>query len=89
MDALEGRAVRALAGFRAAIEKIERNGARFHVALVQLDALTLLPEEPAIDDWADAARERFEGVRSPVLLERLAEVVAVRGSATREGAAQH
>jgi hypothetical protein len=49
------------------------------VALALLDALTLLPGEPAIS-WAEEARERFEGVKSPPLLARPDEAVAARAS---------
>jgi hypothetical protein len=54
-------------------------GARFNAALVQLAALARLPNEPAVDGWADEARERFEIVKSPALLERLDDVLGSRG----------
>jgi class 3 adenylate cyclase/tetratricopeptide (TPR) repeat protein len=78
LAALEGRTDEALAAYRDSLVAIERSGARFQHALVQLDALWLLPDERAIDGWVEEARERFEVVRSPALLERLDEVVAAR-----------
>ena len=77
--ALEERSEAAVEGFRRAIDMSRRSGARFLESLAQLDALVLLPEEPAIASWADEARERFVAVRSPALLARLDEAVAARG----------
>jgi len=88
--ALEGRPVEALMAYRAAIEAWRRNGARFFVAMAQMAALALLPDERAIDGWAGEARERFEVVKSPPLLERLDEVLVereqARAAATRPAA---
>ena len=84
--ALEGRHDESLTAFRDAIDKWRANGARFFVALAQLDALALLPDERSIDGWVDEARERFEIVGSQPLLERLDEVAASRraGSVTSD-----
>ncbi len=76
--ALEGQPGAALASYRAAIEAWRACGARFDVAIAQMAALTSLPDEPSIEGWADEARERFEIVRSPALLERLEQVLATR-----------
>jgi hypothetical protein len=76
--ALEGRAAEARDGFEAAIELWRLNGARLFVAIAQVDALHSLPDDPAIDSWADEARERFEVIRSPMLLARLDEAIAAR-----------
>ena len=76
--ALEGRDEEALAGFSGAVERFERNSSRLHAAVAQLDALTLLPHEPSIADWADAARQRFEVVKAPPLLALLDKAVAAR-----------
>ncbi len=75
---LEGRRDEALAGYRASIESYGQNGARLNVALVQLDALTVLPNEASIAHWAEDARERFTTIKSPALLKRLDEAVAMR-----------
>jgi len=83
--ALEGREADALAGYRAAIERLDRNGARVYRAFVQLDALWLLPDERSIDAWEDEVRERFEVVKSPPLLERLDEVVYARRHGGHDG----
>ena len=83
----DGRVAEALRSFRASVEAFTGVGTHFYAALAQLDALLLLPEEGAIDVWADEARERFEIVKSPPLLERLDEAVAARGSARRPSAA--
>jgi class 3 adenylate cyclase/tetratricopeptide (TPR) repeat protein len=77
--ALEGRHQDALERYQSAMERWRRNGANFPIALIQLDALRLLPDEPSIGGWADEARRRFEVVRSGLLLERLDEVMAGRG----------
>ena len=79
LAALEDRPVEALVGYRDAITRLRSSGARFSVAQAQLDALVTLPDERSIDGWADEARERFEVVKSPALLERLDEVVYARG----------
>ena len=87
--ALEGRSAEALAGFRSAVEDCTRAGSGLMAALAKLDALFLLPAEPAIADWADEAREAFEAVRSPALLARLDEAVAAQAivsDATRKAA---
>ena len=76
--ALEGESDEAVARFSSAIEKFTRGGSPLHVALTQLDALTLLPDEPPIAGWADAARERFETVKSPPLLKLLDAAIAER-----------
>ncbi len=76
--ALEGRTEEALAGFSGAVAKFTRNSSRLHAAVAQLDALTLLPQEPSIADWADAARERFEVVKASPLLALLDRAVAAR-----------
>jgi hypothetical protein len=76
--ALEGRSEDALAGFSGAVERFGRNSSRLHAAVAQLDALTLLPHEPSIADWADTARERFEVVKSPPLLALLDKALAAR-----------
>ncbi len=76
--ALEGRTVEALAAFRRAVDMATAAGALFDVALVQLCALTMLPGEPSIAAWAQEARERFEIVKSPPLLERLEEAISAR-----------
>jgi class 3 adenylate cyclase/predicted ATPase len=76
--ALDGRQAEALGAFRTSVEAFTRIGANFLAALVQLDAMLLLPEERSIDGWADEARERFEIVKSPPLLERLDEALAAR-----------
>jgi tetratricopeptide (TPR) repeat protein len=81
LAALEGRDGDALKAYRGSIDEFQQNGSRVHVALVQVAALRMLPGEPAIDGWADEARERFETIKSPPLLERLDEVVAERSSA--------
>jgi len=80
--ALEERPDEALVGYRAAITRLRNSGARFSVAQVQLAALITLPNERSIDGWADEARERFEIVKSPPLLERLEEALAARGQAS-------
>ncbi len=85
--ALEGRSEDALAGFEGAVERFGLNGSRMYVALTQLDALGLLPDEHSIDGWADEVRERFEVIKSPVLLERLDEVLAARSSGGASSAA--
>jgi tetratricopeptide (TPR) repeat protein len=79
--ALEGRRGDALTHFRSAIHAFERSGNRFYVALTQLDALSLMPEEPAITDWADEARERFRIIKAPPLLALLDAAVAGRVTA--------
>lgn len=76
--ALEGRTEAALSSFRSAVEKFERSGSRLHAAITQLDALALLPGEPTIAGWAEAARERFEVIKSPPLLALLDEAMAAR-----------
>jgi class 3 adenylate cyclase/tetratricopeptide (TPR) repeat protein len=81
--AFDGRADDALAGYRDAIEEFGRSGARFHVAIVQFCALAMLVDDASIAGWADEARERFEVVKSPALIERLDEVVAARVAAAR------
>jgi class 3 adenylate cyclase/tetratricopeptide (TPR) repeat protein len=83
--ALDGRDLDALAGYRTAVDHIARNGARFHLALIQLDALFLLPDERAIDGWENEVRERFQVVGSPPLLERLDEVVYARRHGRDDG----
>jgi class 3 adenylate cyclase/tetratricopeptide (TPR) repeat protein len=85
---LEGRPSEAVADYRAAVERFRRNGARFIVALAQLDALTVLPDEPSIAGWADEARERFEVVKSAALLARLDEAVAACTSPEPEAVPQ-
>jgi hypothetical protein len=75
---LEGRTLEALDAYRDAVERFRRIGARFEVANVQMAALSMLPGERSIDGWADEARERYEVVKSPPLLERLDEVLAAR-----------
>ncbi len=76
--ALEGETDEAVARFSGAIEKFTRGGSPMHVALTQLDALTLLPDEPSVAGWAEAARERFETVKSPPLLKLLDAAIAER-----------
>jgi hypothetical protein len=75
--ALEGRTTDSLAAARSAVAELSAHGFRFYAALAQLDALILLPGEPGLSTWADEARERFAIVKSPVLLVRLAEALAV------------
>ena len=77
--ALAGRSDAALASYHVAVERFGRNGSRISVAMAQLSALAVLPDERSIDGWADEVRERFETVRSPALLERLDEVLYARG----------
>jgi tetratricopeptide (TPR) repeat protein len=69
----------ALRQYRTSVDEYMACGARFNAALVQLAALARLPNEPAVDGWADEARERFEIVKSPALLERLDDVLGSRG----------
>jgi hypothetical protein len=76
--ALEGRRDDALASYRASIELSRLQNADFDLAMTQLSALILLPDEPSIAGWADEARERFEIVKSPPLLARLDEALAAR-----------
>jgi class 3 adenylate cyclase/tetratricopeptide (TPR) repeat protein len=76
--ALEGRVADALADYRTSIDHSQRHGSRFDVALTQLSALILIPEELSIAAWAGEARRRFEIVKSPPLLARLDEAVAAR-----------
>jgi tetratricopeptide (TPR) repeat protein len=76
--ALEGRTEAAVPRFRAAVEKFEQGGSRLHAAITRLDALTLLPGEPSIAGWVDAARERFEVIKSPPLLALLDRALAAR-----------
>jgi hypothetical protein len=76
--ALEGHTDDAVARFSGAIEKFTRGGSPMHVALTQLDALTLLPDEPSVAGWAVAARERFQTVKSPPLLKLLDAAIAER-----------
>jgi class 3 adenylate cyclase len=56
----------------------EQSGSRLHAAIAQLDALTLLPHEPSIAEWADAARERFAVIKSPPLLALLDRAIEIR-----------
>ncbi len=77
----------ALHHYRTAIEEFVACAARFNAALAKLAALARLPDEPAIDGWADEARERFEIVKSPALLERLEEVVYARDHGGANGMA--
>jgi tetratricopeptide (TPR) repeat protein len=76
--ALEGRRDDAVAGFRESVELSRRHGSLFDMAMTQLSALILLPDEPAWSDWVAEVRERFETVKSPPLLARLDEAVATR-----------
>jgi tetratricopeptide (TPR) repeat protein len=78
LAALQGRDEEALEAYRLSLDELGHSGARFQVALVQLDALSLLPDEPAIAGWANEARARFEVLSSPPLLERLEEALAAR-----------
>jgi class 3 adenylate cyclase/tetratricopeptide (TPR) repeat protein len=84
----DGEDAVALHRYHDAIEEFTACGARFYAALAQLAALARLPEERSIDRWADEARDRFEVVKSPALLERLDEVVANRGQAPSRSAAR-
>ena len=85
--ALEGRLDEALPKYRTTLDLLERFGIRFHAALVRMAALSAMPDERSIEDWAEPARERFEVVGSPVLVERLEEVLAARGGAPVRDAA--
>jgi hypothetical protein len=76
--ALEGRRDDALAAFRESVEHSRAQGSGLDLAMAQLSALILMPDEPAIAAWADEARQRFEIIKSPPLLARLDEAVAAR-----------
>ena len=67
--------------------KLARNGARFSVALAQLDALTVLPDAPSTAHRVDAARDRFEVIKSPALPERLEQALEARTADTLPAAA--
>jgi hypothetical protein len=78
---LEGDLQGALSLFREAALAMTQCGAWFSLAVVQLDALVMLPDEPAIAEWADEARARFEVLKARPLLERLDLAIASRVTA--------
>ena len=78
VSALEGRPNEATTSFVRAIRALGRNGSSFEVARAQLDALIVLPDEPAIRDWADEARGRFERLGARPFLARLEQALAAR-----------
>jgi hypothetical protein len=76
--ALEGRQGEALAAFRECIDVTRRWGCGLELALSQLCAIALLPDEDSIASSADEARAFFEQARMTPLLQRLDEAVAAR-----------
>jgi hypothetical protein len=76
--ALEGRQGEALAAFRECIDVTRRWGCGLELALSQLCAIALPPDEDSIASSADEARAFFEQARMTPLLQRLDEAVAAR-----------
>jgi class 3 adenylate cyclase/tetratricopeptide (TPR) repeat protein len=60
LAALEGRDHDALEGFVRAVEHFAAAGWLYNKAVIQAMALAALPEETAIEGWAEEARDRFE-----------------------------
>ena len=79
--ALDGRRSEAVEAYRRSVSAFDGAGVEFYAALAKLDALTLLPDEPLFEGWADDARACFERIASPALLARLDEAVTTRSAA--------
>jgi hypothetical protein len=72
IDALEGRRIDALAGYRQSIRELDDNGAVLDGAFAAIDmAVTLGPSEPEVRAQIDRARATLEGMRAKALLDRL------------------
>jgi tetratricopeptide (TPR) repeat protein len=83
IDALEGNAGAALAGYRTAIAAWRSLRLPWDEALTTLDAVTVLGlPEPDVAEWADAARATLRELRAAPLLARLEEAI----EAARDGA---
>jgi class 3 adenylate cyclase/predicted ATPase len=78
----EGRTPDAVAGFRRAHETVLRLGQRHAAAVVAVDAVSLLPDEPDLRALAESSRPLLEELRARPTLERLdAALAAGTGSA--------
>jgi class 3 adenylate cyclase/tetratricopeptide (TPR) repeat protein len=75
-SALDGRPDEARAGFRAARAEYLRMSQDVSAALLVVDALVLLPAEPEVRSWADAARTALEAVGARPALARLDAALA-------------
>ncbi|HSK52775.1 MAG TPA: adenylate/guanylate cyclase domain-containing protein, partial [Clostridia bacterium] len=87
IEALEGDAEAALAGYRQAIAAWRALRLPWDEALTILDAVTRIGiADPEVAGWVDAARASLEGLRATPLLARLDEAVAAAGAAAPRAA---
>jgi tetratricopeptide (TPR) repeat protein len=75
---LEDRRAEGVHGFRDAVTGLSSRGWTLDAMLMRLDALILLPDEPAFAPWADEARAFFTEQRASTLLERLDRAAKAR-----------
>ena len=76
LAAIEGRRDDALAAFGDARRTLLDLGVRWDAALVVLDAITLMPDEPQVRAWAAEARPLMVELRASVILDMLDAALA-------------
>jgi class 3 adenylate cyclase/tetratricopeptide (TPR) repeat protein len=74
--ALDGDRRLAVEAFRQALEEFRELGQEYETALVILDAINLLPDEPDVFSWANEARATFERLRAKPSLDQLDAALA-------------
>ncbi len=89
LDALEGRRVEAVAGFRQAMERLRELGLRYPQMLVAIDvAATLGASDPETTALVDEGRSLMTDLGAVALLARLAEAVGTGAPEPGDGFAR-